>query len=216
MGKGITAIFVFLSVAIFLWLGAVALSNRLAGAGIEEATVEDSQFNKLREQIKKEPQRFELRFQLAEALLRGADSGGNAALVMEAAQVYHDILELQPENAQALWGLARLCLENGVFAKAKEYYQRLLIIEPENMALKADYAVALLKSGEPSGASILLEEVISKDEKNFPAQVALALAYRELGRMAQAEEAEKKALLLSPDAEARGRTAQLFREAAQR
>ena len=211
MKNAITPIFVFLSIAILLWLAAFAVSSQLAGA--PKAEVPSPQRAQLAHEIESDPKAVEPRLRLAALLLSEAQEKRNVALIMQAAKVYHDVLTIDDKNPAALLGLAELCYNFGIFDKALEYYPKYLEVRPDDLQAKTDYAVVLFKTNAQEKAVTALQEVVKSNARFYPAYIALALAHRELGHEEDALHAEQQALAAAPDAEARSRTEALFREA---
>lgn len=173
MRKTITPIFIVLCVAFTLWASATALS-RHAEIGFDARS---------------------------RARMRGGNgseggTGGSAAEVIAALKEYEKTLQADPKNKEALLGIARISLGVGVADKAREYFERYLAIDPNELRVKSEYALALGQLGETARAISILEEA-NKAEPRFYIYLALGVTYETAANFEKAIEAGQSALTIA-------------------
>lgn len=101
--------------------------------------------------------------------------------------------------------MADVSFDQRAFTKSKDFYERYLKIEPNNLGARARYASTLTFLGEYENAVSQLDTVLKTDPKNFPAMAYLAITFAQKGEVAKAKEIGTKALSLAPSEEARAR-----------
>ena len=60
-------------------------------------------------------------------------------------QQLREALEIEPDNVRALAGAARWQFSRGSYAQADDYYDRLLLLQPDKVSYKLNKAVCLVK-----------------------------------------------------------------------
>ncbi len=135
----------------------------------------------------------------ADALVSSAINSGDPSLLMRAVQSYSKVIERDPKNEKALLGIATVAFENGVFDKAKDYYEKYLQINPSDKKATTDYTLSLIQAGEGKKAETILRKMAEEDPKSFPARLSLALAQKVNGNKADAKISAEAALKIAPD-----------------
>lgn len=98
--------------------------------------------------------------------------------------IYIDILDMEPENAQAFAGLLRCLIEKGETAEAREKLNAASPALAKDNALSAVRASLDLieQAGQSQGETGALEEALAKNPNDHQARFDLALAYFGAGR----------------------------------
>ena len=174
-------VFYMLSFALFFWSISSGLSNYL-GKPAPRKKVETKQIADLSEVVKTNPNDEKANMDLAFSLVKSGFQNGDMKLIMQAVQVFRNVLDINPNNEQALIGLASLCLQSGVLDKADTYYQRYLDVKPNDLNAKADFAMVKFKLKQVDEGEKLLQEIIKKDEKLFSAYAVGAIAYNAISK----------------------------------
>ncbi len=107
-------------------------------------------------------------------------------------------LDEQPDHPAALRRAIELSGQMQRWAEMVDWQRRLLAVEPENNALRFDYAAACLRIGLHSAASGALEELVARQPDNLRAWHNLAVALREQRRLNEALAAATRLLELTP------------------
>lgn len=111
--------------------------------------------------------------------------------------LYRNVLQLQPDNVSALYGLAVIYQNEGVYSEAHHYYARILSLEPDNQDALNNFLV-LIGGESPSSAIEELKklEMLDPHLSLIPAQIAMM--YARLEDVHHAVQYFNKALLLNP------------------
>ena len=121
------------------------------------------------------------------AVLESADQALEAGDVQGAAKVYAAVLQEDPQNVQALAGLARCYLKTGDLARAE---QTIGLVPPDkqNLAQVASVraALELARSAETAGDVAQLEAQVSARPTDHQARLDLATALAARGKKAEA------------------------------
>ncbi len=129
--------------------------------------------------------------------------------VLEAIDALGTALDLRPNDKDTLLLLADLSFEQRAFAKAEEYYAKLLTSSPQTPELLGRYASTLTFLGEHTRAIEALSELITNHPEHFQGHAFLSIAYAQSGNKEKALEVGTKALGFAPSDESRARF-QLF------
>lgn len=135
----------------------------------------------------------------AESLVSEALKTSEPALLMRAVQSYTKVIDLDPKNQKALLGMATVAFENGVFDKAKVYFERYLLLNPSDSKARTDYSLSMIQSGDSIGAEKVLGEMVRDNPKSFPAKLSLALAQKVSGKLVESKATAEAALENAPD-----------------
>jgi tetratricopeptide (TPR) repeat protein len=99
----------------------------------------------------------------------------------DAQATYAHILELQPENLDALRALGNISFDRNDPNKAMEYYRNYLKIKPDDLSVQTDLGTMMLSSQQVDAALKAYQDVLAVDPKFFQAQFNMAIAYRAAG-----------------------------------
>lgn len=169
------------------------LGDALARAGeMERAEAEYRRALELR------PRHVAARNNLGQLLLGRGDFDG-------AGDHFSRILEHHPSNVPARLNLAAARLGRGDWQGARAEYGRVLAAAPNSDAQRHLGHIALRFEGDAEAALAHYERALQAGDETHPetevqVQVARGVALRALGRVAQAEEAYRRALSLDPSA----------------
>jgi tetratricopeptide (TPR) repeat protein len=128
----------------------------------------------------------------------GDAAGGPPAPVLRLLNSLRDRIAQNPNDLQALVGLATLYFDAQKFDQAAPYYRRALAIDPENQDTRTDYATALHATGHDLEALGELQKVLAKQPNFAPALFNEGIVASTIGRRSQAIDAFKRFLAVSP------------------
>ncbi|MCX7831852.1 MAG: PIN domain-containing protein [Actinobacteria bacterium] len=101
---------------------------------------------------------------------------------------YKRILAEDPNNYEALVGIANLYFDNQQYQQAVEYYRRALKIKPEDPNVRTDLAICYTYLDLLDLAASELKQVIEKYPNHAQAHFNLAVVYQRMGRIKEAIE----------------------------
>jgi tetratricopeptide (TPR) repeat protein len=134
-------------------------------------------------------------FDRLQSALRHHRAGERAA----ARQVYLDVLQAEPGNADAHHLLGLLALESAELPFAIEHLRAAVVASPMSAPVYYNLAVALLRAGERDAAIEELGEAARLEPSSAAIQNSLGAALRESGRAAEAERCLREAVRLDPN-----------------
>jgi len=123
----------------------------------------------------------------------------DAAYLTDAEATYKHVLELQPDNLDALRALGNIAFDRDAPERAMDYYRRYLKLKPDDLSVQTDLGTMLLSSKQVDAALKAYQDVLAKDPKFFQAQFNLAIAYRAAGDNDQALAALQRARDIATD-----------------
>ncbi|PIB10173.1 hypothetical protein B1C81_06590 [Streptomyces sp. HG99] len=129
----------------------------------------------------------------AEALLQSALQRQTHQDSLGAARDYRRVLELDPENKLAWYGLGAIEQQNGRTADARAAYEKALETDPKFMSALYSEAL-LLRSSDPDRAIELLKRAVAADPKATAIQVELGNLLAEQHRKGEAEDVFRHAV----------------------
>jgi tetratricopeptide (TPR) repeat protein len=135
--------------------------------------------------------------QINPALTKGFDSfnrGNFATAKVE----YESVLKAEPQNLEALHGLAAIAVREGRWEVADHFYERILVADPKDAAAMSAM-INLHGQNNPVAAESRLKGIVSEQPESAAAQFALGNLYAGQQRWADAQQAYFKAY--SADAE---------------
>jgi tetratricopeptide (TPR) repeat protein len=106
----------------------------------------------------------------------------------EATSIYLRLREENPEDLDALTGLARLQVAKQEFAEALKNYEQLLKVRPQDLAFQLEYARLLARLNRHEEAAAHLNQIAGASPDFYSAKLELARVQAHLGHIAQAEE----------------------------
>jgi len=121
--------------------------------------------------------------------------------IMQMVQGYKAALAKNPNDLEALIGLANLEFDSGQWEKAIEYYSRALTIDSKNADVRVDRAIAYHATGRNDLAKKELLLVTRERPTHGNAWLNLGVVNRDLGDRAEAIRAWERYLELDPQGE---------------
>jgi Tfp pilus assembly protein PilF len=112
--------------------------------------------------------------------------------------IYKNILDNDPDNKNALFGLGTLYHRAGQIDSARKLYAKLLSIDPTNRDGLNNFLV-LLADEAPEAALTQLEKLEKRDPKFSPIPAQMAIIHEKLGNPDKATEKMFRAVDLSPE-----------------
>lgn len=116
-----------------------------------------------------------------------------------AVQKYKEVLELDPEEARAYYGLAIIHDDKGEYEQAIELYKRAIELDPEYGRAYFFLANAYDESGSKENAIENYRKVLELEPDDFWANVNLGVIYEEMNKNEEAYKLMKAALELDPE-----------------
>lgn len=117
---------------------------------------------------------------------------------------YRRVLELEPENATALQGIADVHYDRGESAEAIRFYERYLAQRPDDAAARTDLGTMYLQAGNVAQAVTIYQEVIRRNPSFVQAHYNLAITHHRQGDDAAALRELDTARRLATDDRIRG------------
>jgi tetratricopeptide (TPR) repeat protein len=159
-------------------------------------------------QAKEKPQDVGVWKSLAEMQFRASQI--EASYRSAALESFKHVLQLAPNDLDALRGLGNIYYDFEEHAKAIDYYQRYLAQKPNDSGVRTDLGTMYLYSNNFDQAVSEYQAVIAKDPGFFQAYFNLGVAYNEKGDKGKSLEALNKAKSLTTDQAVRDRIDQFL------
>jgi len=118
--------------------------------------------------------------------------------LVEAAQIYREILQHSPRHAVTMNSLGILCAQQGDGEAALQWLGKAVAIESRNSSYRVNYGKALRNLGRAAEACEILERAASLDPGRAAAYHELGLARSQAGNPEGAEAAFREALSMEP------------------
>ncbi|MDO9421456.1 MAG: tetratricopeptide repeat protein [Herminiimonas sp.] len=99
---------------------------------------------------------------------------------------YQKVLQQEPNNRDALLGIAAIAINRGQNAQAGSFYNRLLELDPNDA--EASAGIASLDQNDPSRAESRLKKILSKNPNSAPTLFTLGNVYAEQSRWSEAQQ----------------------------
>lgn len=122
---------------------------------------------------------------------------------------FRHVLELAPNDLDALRGVGNVYYELDEHTQAIEQYQKYLAVKPDDVNVRTDLGTMYLYSGEADRAIAEYQNVLAKQPEFFQAHFNLGIAYQEKGEREKARAALDRAKSLTTDANVRARIEQV-------
>ena len=106
---------------------------------------------------------------------------------------YSKAIGLDPNDHRSFNNRGIACAQTGNYERAIADFVRALAIEPKDYSRGYNFALVLLNKGLPDQAANLLDGYIRRKPNDFKGYQLRALAYRKLGKTAEAEKDERSA-----------------------
>jgi cytochrome c-type biogenesis protein CcmH/NrfG len=130
----------------------------------------------------------------------------------KAAAAYAHVLQLDPDNLDALHGVGNIDFDQRKFDEAIAAYEHYLSRKPDDPDVRTDLGTMLLSSGSADQAVLQYRKVLETHPDFFEANFNLGIAYGQMNQLDTARAAFEKAQALAPDDEARNRVKQMLAE----
>jgi Flp pilus assembly protein TadD len=117
----------------------------------------------------------------------------------EAAQLYRQILEVDPDHAEALYRLAGICLASGSVQEAVLNYQKVLDHCPNEAMVHSDLGIAFAQLGQWEEATACFRHAVNLNPQYMEGYNNLGLALATQGRLDEAVTCYRQSLSLRPD-----------------
>lgn len=163
---------------------------------------------RMAESAKAKPDDVELWKQLGFAQYRAGQV--EPSYLDDAAKTYEHVLELRPEDPDALRALGNVAYDHEAPQQATEYYKRYLEQRPDDAFVLTDLGTMYLALQRVDEAIQTYQEVLAADPAFFQAKFNLAIAYRAAGDSDKAVEAMREARDVAPDDATRKRVEELL------
>ena len=116
-----------------------------------------------------------------------------------AEQIYRQILQVDPDHAEALHLLGVINAQTGNHQLAAEYMHRVLMLKPDYAAAHYNLGDALMAQGKPAEAAACYRRALELKPDFADAQANLGAAFMGQGKPAEAIACYRRALDLKPD-----------------
>ncbi len=120
----------------------------------------------------------------------------------EAIKAYENLAKASPDNSDVQSALASLYKDSGDFAKAREYYQKLLTANPKDVSATLELGRVAIKSGDPQGSleplnrAYSLAVQVDNQEQKAATLHFMAVAYDLLNKPEESLRNEEQALVI--------------------
>ena len=134
-------------------------------------------------------------------IIKTARSFLDRGAMQKAGILCRQVLQQDPDNADALSLLGLLAMKCGEFAKALDYFQRCLTNQPDSYVLQGNMGICLASLGDENGAVRHFRRAISLNPDSVELYHNLVELYERLNRLDEAEKAIQQALKLESESE---------------
>lgn len=168
---------------------------------------EDAETKTLRSAVEKNPSDIAAKKSLVAKLWDSLSDEEYAPsnVVLDIIDLLGQILEVDPNDKNALMMMANLSFNQKVFEKSATYYKRYLDLAPDDFEARSSYASSLTFLGKFDDALKELDSVIKKRPDYFQALAYKTITLAQMGKIQDAAVLGRKALLKAPSDEARQR-----------
>ena len=116
----------------------------------------------------------------------------------EAIEIYKNVLANDPNNKNALFGLATTYHRAGQIEMARPLYGKLLSLDPDNRDALNNFLV-LVADESPEAAMAELEKLENRNPDFSPIPAQMAVIYQKMGNLDKASEKMFRAVALAPE-----------------
>lgn len=163
----------------------------LPDLGEDSPEVTSSETSGMKVAVKKRP--VDVNYELEKAYV--ALTGGNTE---EAIATYNNVLDIAPENEQALFGLATTYHRVGLLDKARPVYGKLLKINPRHKEAINNFLV-MVGEEAPERALEHMKHLALENPDFAPIPAQMALLYSKIGDMQSAIQSMQQAVSIAPE-----------------
>jgi eukaryotic-like serine/threonine-protein kinase len=120
----------------------------------------------------------------------------------EAIKAYENLAKASPDNSDVQLALASLYKDSGDYAKAREYYQKILTANPKDVTATIELGRVAIKSGDPQGSleplnrAYSLAVQVDNQEQKASSLHFMAVAYDLLNKPDESLRNEEQALVI--------------------
>lgn len=118
--------------------------------------------------------------------LSGAYQAYVSGDIASAQTQYQRVLQQEPNNRDALLGIAAIAVNRGQNAQAGSFYNRLLELDPNDV--EASAGIASLQRSDPAQAESRLKKILAQNPNTGSALFALGNVYAQQSRWAEAQQ----------------------------
>jgi tetratricopeptide (TPR) repeat protein len=129
-----------------------------------------------------------------------------------AKHAYAHVLNIDPNNLDALRGVGNLDYDRRHYDEAIAAYEHYLKLKPDDPSVRTDLGTMYLSSGETDLAMVEYKKVIAEHPKFFEAYFNLGVAYAEEDKKPDARRCFLTARALAPDKQSRSEIDQMLAE----
>lgn len=112
---------------------------------------------------------------------------------------FQHLLEIDPNNLEALRGLGNIAYDRQDRDQAIDYYRKYLAQKPDDPEVRTDLGTMLFENGDPEGSEREFKQVIEKHPQFFQAHFNLGIVYEARGDREAAKRQLEKARDLATD-----------------
>jgi tetratricopeptide (TPR) repeat protein len=112
--------------------------------------------------------------------------------------LYRQALDVDPDSAEALEGLAMVLFQAGDLPGAIEQFTRLTLLQPQEARHYINLGAVYNRKGQHAQAAEALRKAIQRDRRSADAYYNLGIAQRKLNQSSMAVSAYKEAIRLNP------------------
>ena len=132
------------------------------------------------------------------ARLQDASRLAQAGRFADAARLYHEFLERNPDHAEALHFLGVCLVRGGQPDKGMPLIERSVGLAPRNSLYRQNFGLMLAEAGKLSAAEAQFGQILQSEKDNATAHNYLGMVRQRLGRMDEAIASYEDALRLRP------------------
>jgi tetratricopeptide (TPR) repeat protein len=167
--------------------------HQAAGEANESQGLYDAAVSEYRRVLALEPRRPGIHFRLGRTLLARAEKPGTgadaASLRAEAVLEFEQELQLDPTNANAAYELAEVHRRAGELDVSRRYFEQAVEHYPDFEQARIGLGRVLVAQGQADQGLPHLQKAIALEPEDEVAHYQVAMAYRALGRTAEAKTA---------------------------
>ncbi len=141
--------------------------------------------------------------QLSRMLYRASQM--DRAYASQAQDAFNHVLEIEPENTEALRGLGNLAYDKRDTKTAIGWYEKLLAVTPNDPEVRTDLGTMRFESGDPVGAQREFAAVIASKPDFYKAHFNLGIVFDAQGKRDEARAAVERAREAATDPDVRRR-----------
>jgi tetratricopeptide (TPR) repeat protein len=134
----------------------------------------------------------------------------DASYYAKAQDAYAHVLELQPDNLDALRGIGDIDYDKQKYDEAVAAYEHFLKLKPDDPEVRTDLGTMFLYTGNADQAVVQYKKAIAAKSDFFQAYYNMGIAYAQENKSADAAASLNKALALAPDDNARNQVKDLM------